>query len=74
MADPRPLTREELAMFLPNLRAIRAFEKLFDLIPSEIETAQENSSDYKSDSSLGMTINNEIKSKSNQVLIWLMIE
>lgn len=36
MADPRPLTRDELAMFLPNQRAIRAFEKLFDLIPSEL--------------------------------------
>lgn len=37
MADPRPLTRDELAKFLPNQRAIRAFEKLFDLIPPELE-------------------------------------
>lgn len=37
MADPRPLTRNELAEFLPNQRAIRAFEKLFDLIPPELE-------------------------------------
>lgn len=37
MADPRPLTRQELAQFLPNKRAIRAFEKLFDLIPPELE-------------------------------------
>lgn len=37
MADPRPLTRNELAEFLPNQRAIRAFEKLFDLIPSELD-------------------------------------
>lgn len=36
MADPRPLTRKELAEFLPNQRAIRAFEKLFDLIPPEL--------------------------------------
>jgi hypothetical protein len=35
MADPRPPTREELARFLPNQRAIRAFEKLFDLVPSK---------------------------------------
>jgi hypothetical protein len=35
MADPRPLTREELSKFLPNQRAIRAFEKLFDLVPDE---------------------------------------
>jgi len=37
MADPRPLTRQELAEFLPSQRAIRAFEKLFDLIPPELE-------------------------------------
>ena len=35
MADPRPLTRSELAKFLPDQRAIRAFEKLFDLVPDE---------------------------------------
>ena len=38
MTDPRPLTRNELARFLPTQRAIRAFEKLFDLIPSDLET------------------------------------
>lgn len=38
MADPRPLTRDELAKFLPNQRAIRAFEKLFDLIPNDLES------------------------------------
>ncbi len=32
--DPKPLTRKELAEFLPSMRAIKAFEKLFDLIPS----------------------------------------
>jgi hypothetical protein len=34
--DPRPLTRRELSEFLPSQRAIRAFEKLFDLIPSDL--------------------------------------
>ena len=34
--DPRPLTRKELASFLPSERAIRAFEKLFDLIPPDL--------------------------------------
>lgn len=38
MADPRPLTRDDLAKFLPNQRAIRAFEKLFDLIPTDFDT------------------------------------
>lgn len=38
--DPRPLTRKELAEFLPNQRAIRAFEKLFDLIPADLVELQ----------------------------------
>lgn len=33
--DPRPPTRQDLAEFLPNQRLIRAFERLFDLVPSE---------------------------------------
>lgn len=36
MVDPRPLTRGELSRFLPDQRSIRAFEKLFDIVPSEI--------------------------------------
>jgi hypothetical protein len=39
MTDPRPLTREELARFLPNQRAIRAFEELFRLIPEELDAS-----------------------------------
>ena len=37
-SDPRPLTRDELAKFLPTQRAIRAFEKLFELVPGDFET------------------------------------
>lgn len=37
MSDPKPLTRKELAEFLPTQRAIKAFEKLFDLVPSSFE-------------------------------------
>lgn len=34
--DPKPLTRQELSRFFGgNQRAIRAFERLFDLIPPE---------------------------------------
>lgn len=36
MADPRPLTRQELSKFLPDQRSIRAFEKLFQLIPNDL--------------------------------------
>lgn len=38
MADPKKLTRDELAKFLPNQRAIRAFEQLFDIVPSNFVT------------------------------------
>lgn len=38
MKDPRPLTRDQLQAFLGNdYRAIRAFEKLFDLVPSSLD-------------------------------------
>lgn len=36
--DPRPLTRKELNEFLPSKRAVRAFEKLFDVVPSQLLT------------------------------------
>lgn len=38
MADPKPLTRNELAEFLPSQRAIRAFEKLFALFTNDPES------------------------------------
>lgn len=41
MADPKPLTRDQLAKFLPNERAIRAFEKLFEVVPTDIVALQE---------------------------------
>ena len=40
MADPKPLTRDQLAKFLPDNEAIRRFERLFamagDLLPSDV--------------------------------------
>ena len=38
MDGPYKITRNELAQFLPSQRAIRAFEQLFDLIPSSLDT------------------------------------
>lgn len=42
MADPRPLTRDTLAKFLPDRESIRRFERLFyvvgDLTPADIAT------------------------------------
>lgn len=36
MAGPKSLTRDDLAKFLPDQRSIRAFEQLFDAVPSDI--------------------------------------
>ena len=38
MADPRSPTRADMAKFLPDQRTIRAFEKLFELVPDELGT------------------------------------
>jgi hypothetical protein len=38
MDGPNRLLRSELAKFLPSQRAIRAFEQLFDIVPSEINS------------------------------------
>jgi hypothetical protein len=38
--DPRPVLRQELARIFKNQRVIRAFEKLFDLIPPEFINQQ----------------------------------
>lgn len=38
MPDPKPLTRKELSTFLPDQRAVRAFEELFNIVPSEVES------------------------------------
>lgn len=35
LTDPRPVLRKELARVFQNQRVIRAFEKIFDLIPPE---------------------------------------
>lgn len=38
--DPRPVLRKELARVFTNQRVIRAFEKIFDLIPPEFISQQ----------------------------------
>jgi hypothetical protein len=38
--DPRPVLRQELARVFKNQRVIRAFEKIFDLIPPEFISQQ----------------------------------
>lgn len=42
MADPRPLSRDQLAKFLPDAKAVKRFERLFavagDLTPTDVST------------------------------------
>jgi hypothetical protein len=40
ITDPRPVLRQELARVFKNQRVIRAFEKIFDLIPPEFVDQQ----------------------------------
>lgn len=83
MADilnPRSPTREELARFLPNQRAIRAFEELFKLVPSEfnnekvliqetlVEAGTANAKAVQAIDGLACA---ERRSRSNGVLTWL---
>jgi hypothetical protein len=82
MHGPSPLTRKELAEFLPDLRSIKAFEAMFTLLSpgdNSLEVkVQEASIDAntavaKANQAVGGTIMNEIKTKSNGVLLWLMM-
>lgn len=57
--DPKPLTRKELAEFLPNQRAVRAFEKLFDLVPNNLVSQQIQIEALEIVSSLAVANSNE---------------
>ena len=54
--DPKPLTRKELAEFLPSMRAIKAFEKLFDLVPSSINDLEINVNDAGSKAAQALSL------------------
>lgn len=59
MNRPKAPTRKELETFLKDQRLIKAFEELFNLVPSEFNNLEE-----RIDA-------NEIRSKSNEVLLWI---
>ena len=61
MADPRPPTRDELAKVFTNQRMLRAFEKLFDLIPADLIVLQDGISS-------ATTIAETADQKSNEAL------
>lgn len=59
MADPKPLSRDQLAKFLPDNEAIRRFERLFamagDLLPSDVATLYRLSQEASIDAGLAST-------------------
>jgi len=75
MSDPKPLTRKELASFLPDQRSIKAFESIFDLIPSQLDvtTGEVADSTSKSNQLSGEVLQALSISKSARVLLWLSI-
>lgn len=46
--DPRPVLRQELSRIFKNQRVIRAFEKIFDLVPPEFINQQDQIDDLAS--------------------------
>ncbi len=73
MSDPRPLTRQDLAKFLPDQRSIKAFEQLFSLVPSQIDTVDTDAGTALAASAQasGIAQRGLQIAKSNQVLLWL---
>lgn len=84
MADPKPLSRDQLAKFLPDQEAIRRFERLFvvagDLNPADIATlfrlSQEASIDANSAAAAARQAIDTLtvtarRAKSSEVLLWL---
>lgn len=64
-------TRSEFETFLGSQKLIRAFEELFNQSKENISTSEETQSDSKANQATSTGIGNEIRSKSNNILIWL---
>jgi len=73
------LNREELAKFLPDHKAIKAFEDLFKEVAtgSEVDVSVQevsidaNTAAATANQAMSGVVYNEIKAKSNGVLLWL---
>jgi hypothetical protein len=76
MAEITTPTREQFSIFLKDQRTIRAFEELFNRVNTEVATIGEDtlSADAKANQAIGTGIDNEIRSKSNEVLLWLTMK
>lgn len=76
-ADPRAPTRKELARFLPDQRTIRAFEKLFELVPDGYNEQFEEALNaaFTANANAVQAADGIVRAseriKSNEVLLWL---
>jgi len=74
MSDNLRITRDDLSKIADgNLRVIRAFEKLFKIVPDNTTdfTNSIGNATAKANISDGRSINNERTLKGSQVLLWL---
>ena len=73
MAEIITPTREQFSIFLKDQRTIRAFEELFNRVNTEVTANSESisSTEAKANVAVESSISNEIRSKSNEVLLWL---
>jgi hypothetical protein len=66
-SDPRPVLRKELARVFKNQRVIRAFEKIFDLVPPEFINQQIQLETLNLISELAASQSNEAVSAINRL-------
>ena len=78
--DPRAPTRSELELIFRNPRTRRAFEQLFELVPSEFNasaqavqdaTVDAGTADAKATQAISGLVAATKRLKSNEVLTWL---
>lgn len=71
MADPRPLTRDQLAKFLPDAEAIKRFERLFvvagDLTPTDVATLYRLTQEASIDAGIADSKANEALDALNRI-------
>jgi len=64
--EPKAPTREELKKFLPSQRLIKAFEKVFDLIPSDLITLERLTGEASTDANNAIAGVNKLANALNR--------
>lgn len=67
--DPRAPTRKELSKFLPDQRSVKAFEKLFDLIPKQINNINDEIGDLQNPPTVLVSTNYNISTDALIVVV-----